>query len=68
MSNIIRTVEELEALDPDTFLLDSDDAGLTQDDWMSFFRDYDNHIFPLVVIATGDQIRQARRLLEEETK
>lgn len=66
MTQIIRTVGELEALDPDTYLVDTDDAGLTQSIWVGYWEEFDQHIFPLAVIATGEQVRQARQALEKE--
>lgn len=58
---IIRTVEELEALDPDTILTDCDgwiqSADNTEDWWETFL--------PLVVITPGPQVRAAREALEE---
>lgn len=65
---IIRTVGELEALDPDTYLIDTDDAGLTQSIWVGYWSAFDEHIFPLAVIATGEQVRAARKALEWGTK
>lgn len=65
---IIRTREELAALDPDTLLAERRGVwGDTQtaDDWMNDWEDDadDNPI--LAVIATGDHVRAARRALEE---
>lgn len=62
---IIRTVEELEALDPNTALI-------AHDGWMrlaGFMQDNPplaNTYLPAVVIATGDQVRAAREAMEEE--
>lgn len=62
---IIRTVEELNALDPDTLLTNSDSIIKKQWYW---FGDYPGNegIFPLVVIMPGVQVRAARKALEEE--
>lgn len=62
--HIIRTLEELKALDPETWLMDRDG------DIMSAANLYDNAIFPLdeadrlAVLATGEQIRAALKALE----
>lgn len=67
---IIRTVEELEALDPDTILIDWDgeetfayraQASIRNLGTESMY--YDS--FPAVVIATADQVRAAREEMEE---
>lgn len=65
---IIRTIEELEALDPDT--------ALTLYTWestiwpASYFQKYfeDGYIpdLPATVIATGTQVRAARKALEQD--
>lgn len=67
---IIRTVEELEALDPDTLLLDGVGEG-----FLYFVRHYfagdkvDRAIYqrylPAVVITPAAQVRAARKALEE---
>ena len=74
MSNVnkalrgIRTVEELEALDPETFIVDSEgDTWHVLDAYVnevicSIYTD----CLPVMVIATGDQVRAAREALEEE--
>ena len=51
---IIRTREELAALDPDSLVLDCTGHLMTNRDRL-----------PAVVIATGDQVRAARQALEE---
>ena len=71
---IIRTREELAALDPDTLVIA--DSTLTRR-WSthrqkSAYRAADAHLLdltwqgPVVVIATGDQVRAARQALKEE--
>lgn len=67
---IIRTREELAALDPDTVLIDVDDpwceVRMNAHEWME---DYDidtKGIFPLAIISTGDQVRAARQALTTE--
>lgn len=63
---IIRTHEELAALDPDTVLLSGESILLTAADCVenSGFPLYDND--QLAVVATGDQIRAAQQALKEE--
>lgn len=63
---IIRTVGELEALDPDTYLIDRSNYGLTKSDWVSYYESFDQPIFPLAVIATGEQVREAQQALKEQ--
>ena len=64
---IIRTVEELEALDPDTCTLDKygdfDFAKAWIDENGKMF---EGHVafLPAVVFATGDQVRAAREAME----
>ena len=55
---IIRTVAELEALDPDTLLM-----TVERMDSAFFVLPVE---LPAVVIATGDQIRAARKALQGE--
>lgn len=68
---IIRTLEELEKLDPDTVLIESDgeevfayrmqvSIGSLGNESMY----YDS--FPAAIIATGDQVRSAREAMEED--
>ena len=64
---IIRTQEELEALDPDTCTLDKfgdfDFAKAWIDESGKMF---EGHVafLPAVVFATGDQVREAREAME----
>ena len=65
---IIRTVAELEALDPDTIVLDSngelfdlDEAWINGHGWGTAY----TQGLPFVVIAISDQVRAARKALEE---
>lgn len=58
----IRTIEQLDALDPDTALLLS--SSMRSADWEIT---HDNDL-PAVVIATGEQVRAARQVLEQEKK
>ena len=66
---IIRTVEELEALDPDTCTLDK----FGDFDFVKAWIDENGKMFvghvdflPAVVFATGDQVRAAREAMEQE--
>ena len=53
---IIRTVEELEALDPDTLLMSR----------KGYIADAEDNIrIPAVVVAPAEQVRAARKALEE---
>lgn len=67
---IIRTVEELEALDQDTLLIDCDgeesfayrmQASIRNLGTESMYHDS----FPAVVLVPADQVRAARKALEE---
>ena len=68
---IIRTVEELEALDPDTLLIRSaqdwadPQIPMLATEWASDWEIEPDGIFPLATIATADQVRAARKALEE---
>lgn len=68
---IIRTREELAALDPDTVVVDPavirHDAAVDGDTWIAreildWYRDEIR--FPMAIVATGDQVRAARQALE----
>ena len=65
---IIRTVEELEALDPLTVVYTTDrDAPMCASDLLDDI-DYDPYYaddLPAVVVATGAQVRAAQKALEE---
>ncbi|MCK2199178.1 hypothetical protein [Corynebacterium callunae] len=67
MTEIIRTVGELEALDPNTVLgvwheeLEMGCIFLEAREWI-----LEDVIPPLAVIATGEQVRQARQTREKE--
>ena len=65
-TQIIRTVEELEALDPETVLLDTTGylvrtRGLVMNGKPQAF-------LPASVVASGEQVREARKALEEAKK
>lgn len=69
MTQIIRTVGELEKLDPDTVLMQHEKGFYAhyidpQRAWLDACEIDTDHIFPLAVIATGEQVRQARQALE----
>ena len=65
---IIRTREELAALDPDTVLAERRDAWgdtiLTAFDWMDEWGDDSDGNLALAVIAAGEQVRAARQALD----
>lgn len=61
---IIRAPEELEALDPDSVLLDRSGDTDPVSGWLSIrHRVNISNYLPAVVIATGDQVRAARKAL-----
>lgn len=68
---IIRTVEELEALDPDMVLLnrnedeDESEGVLTVQELLSCGKIYRAKWLPAVVVAPAEQVRAARKALEE---
>ncbi|QDH93770.1 hypothetical protein HWC36_gp59 [Corynebacterium phage StAB] len=67
---IIRTRDELEALDPDTLVAIPRDYGDCDRPrlagWVRTFYPLgeSSPVFPAVVVATGDQVRAARQTLE----
>ena len=66
---IIRTVEELEALDPDAVTINNAGAIERVDNWLGESgKPYplSKWHLPAVVIATGEQVRAAREAMEEE--
>lgn len=67
-SHIVRTVSELEALDPDTWLMQADEEAIPMvvDDWIHDYNFDSDGIFPLVVMMDGAQVRAAREALEQE--
>ena len=69
---IIRTRDELAALDPEAILFRPyDDAHDTIMTAVDFLSDYDidpDAVLPAVVIATGDTVRAARQALTEAAK
>lgn len=71
---IIRTVDELEALDPDTLVAIPRDYGDCDQPrlagWVRTFYPLgeSSPVFPAVVVATGAQVRAARAALQEATE
>lgn len=63
---IIRTVEELEELDLDTLLINDEALVKNQWDWFADYTMGNGGIFPLAIIATGEQVRAVREAMEEE--
>ena len=62
---IIRTVDELEALDPDTLCVTSTFGNVFP---AMVLHKRPKHAIPAVVIATGEQVRAARTALQEATE
>lgn len=62
---IIRTLEDLEALDPDTALI-APDGWMRLAGFMQGNPPLANTYLPATAIATGDQVRAAREALEKE--
>lgn len=63
---IIRTIEELKALDSDTYLANRDCVIMAAFDWEDDYQIDPADMFPIVVIATGERVRAACKALEEE--
>ena len=63
---IIRTIEQLDALDPDTYLVNSDQVVMHTFDWVDDYNIDPTDMFPLAVIASGEQVRAACKALEKE--
>ena len=64
---IITTIEQLEALDPDGVLLDHGGDTDPVSGWLSIrHRVNVSSYLPAVVVATGEQVRAARQALEKE--
>lgn len=63
---VIRTVEELAALDPDTLLLIGESGTSTWEPRdLIRFKLQGGSPFPAVVVAPAEQVRAARKALEE---
>lgn len=65
---IIRTTEELEALDPDSLLIADGVSAHDPRTSMYWNRFAGLNYLPAVVIATGDQVRAAREAMEQESE
>lgn len=67
---IVRTREELAALDPDTLLEDTDGSTYVAQDAQKNPGDLDLYAddLPAVVIATGDEYRAARQALKKDSE
>ena len=68
---IIRTVQELEALDPDCWLVrfggdPYEPVVMIHGYWMDDYEIDPDDIFPLVVMMDGAQVRAAREAMEKE--
>ena len=65
---IIRTVEELEALDPDTLVATHREVASTTfgAGYMCSTAEPREMMYPMVVVATGEHVRAARKALEEQ--
>lgn len=71
MIQIIRTVEELEALDPEAMLISYDDKWepcipMRAGEWLGDWHVDPDGIFPLGVIATGEHVRAVQQALKEQ--
>ena len=67
--HIIENIDQLEDLDMDTLLMatnDSDTVIMSQWDWFNDYQIDSQGIFPLGIIATGDQVRTLRQALERK--
>lgn len=67
--HIIETIDQLEDLDIDTLLMAIDDIDtviMNQWDWFNDYQIDSQGIFPLGIIATGDQVRTLRQALERK--
>lgn len=64
-SHIIRTLEELEALDAGTYLVDTGGEVMTAVAWIEVGDFPMDDTDMLAVVATEDHIRAARKALEE---
>ena len=63
---IIRTVEELEALDPDTVVISSENGEVYYVKRLTDIHVKSFLYVPAVVVATGTQVRAAREAMEKE--
>ena len=67
---VIRTVEELEALDPDTLVgTHREIVSTTFGAGHILATDYlDDLMFPMVIVATGEQVRAAREAMGQNNE
>ena len=67
---VIRTVEELEALDPDMLVgTHREMVSTTFGAGHILATDYlDDLMFPMVIVATGEQVRAAREAMEQNNE
>ena len=68
-NKVVRTIEELETLDPDAVTINNAGAIERVDNWLGESgKPYplSKWHLPAVVIATGEQVRAAREALEQE--
>ena len=66
---IIRTVKELEGLDPDAVTVDNEETIENANMWLDDSGKpypYDERFLPAAVLATGAQVRAAREAMEQE--
>ena len=65
MTTIISDIEELKATDPDAIIVDNDEIIVftTAKEWL---RHSEMIVFPMAIIATGDQYRNALNAVEEQ--
>lgn len=68
-AHVIHTYEELKALDPEAMLISYDEEWvpcipMLAGEWLGDWHVDPTGIFPLAVIATGDQVREARETLK----
>lgn len=67
--HIIHDPEDLNQVDGEALLLDGHGDILAVDSFADFLNDHPQlyeTLFPAVVIATGNQVRAARKVLEKE--
>lgn len=67
--HIIENIDQLEDLDMDTLLMAtdvSDTVIMSQWDWLNDYQIDSQGIFPLGIIATGEQVRTLRQALERK--
>lgn len=67
--HIIENIDQLEDLDMDTLLMNTDGSDtviMNQWDWFNDYQIDSQGIFPLGIIATGEQVRTLRQALERK--